>query len=54
MLPAASSEWTTHDAFQPLVTREVMLSGRYRAQPIERLGILVSSANTTAVDFGSP
>jgi threonine dehydratase len=28
-----------------------LLSGRYRAQPTERVGILVSGANTTAVDF---
>jgi len=29
-----------------------LLSGRYRPQPGERVGVLVSGGNTTAVDFG--
>ena len=29
-----------------------ILSGRYRPQPDERVGILVSGGNTVAVDFG--
>jgi threonine dehydratase len=28
-----------------------LLSGRYRPQPGERVGVLVSDGNTTAVDF---
>ena len=29
-----------------------LLSGRYRPEPEERVGVLVSGGNTTAVDFG--
>jgi len=29
-----------------------LLSGRYRAQPNERIGVLICGGNTTAVDFG--
>jgi threonine dehydratase len=28
-----------------------LLSGRYRPQPGERVGVMVSGGNTTAVDF---
>ena len=31
-----------------------LLSGRYRPSPGERVGVLVSGGNTTAVDFGEP
>jgi len=31
-----------------------LLSGDYRPRPGERVGVVVSGGNTTAVDFGRP